>query len=136
MDAPTWTITVTANESRMLLRALLATIPGMAAGELRTYSESVRNALQDGHTSFSGLNVELLDVADTAQTYYGYEAQQEGTALARKQAKAALDWAGKVYAKVLTKADGVRKFAEPKPVKDPKRAKPVPVTKSLFGDDD
>lgn len=117
--------------------ALLATIPGMATGELRTYSESVRNALQGGRTTFSGLNVELLDIADTVQTHYGYEAQQEGTELARKQAKAALDWAGKVYAKVLTKPDGVRKSAAPKvePVKSNGKKAAAANSLSLFGDE-
>lgn len=126
-DIPLWTLQLTPNESRMVLRTLLAVVAGMAEkSELKTWFQAVVADLQAGLPSIEGCNVDLIALADAVSVHFANEAADLKTADARNRAAASGKWADMIYKLILTKPTKVRKVAEkPKPAKQA----------SLFGDE-
>lgn len=142
MDIPTWTITLAKDEKidqpRMVLRALLAVIPGREKGPLRESLEATCKAIQGGARRIEGDCVEIADLVDSVEVYYANEVLTEGTQLARDQASVAAKWANDTAAILSTKATGKRSGIDPKPepVKAAKgKSKVAAGQTSLFGDE-
>lgn len=125
-DTPLWTATLSPTDSRMVLRALLAAVPGLGDGPLKEWFRGVIADLQRGLPSIEGCNVDLIALQEIVSKHYQTE-------LAEVQSKEAFDrsviadkWAATILDLIKTKPTKVRK-APPKPVKL--------VAQSLFGDE-
>lgn len=124
-DIPLWTLQLTGDEPILVLRGLLAVIPGMAGGDGREFFREAVKELQNGSSAITGHWMEILSVADSVQTYFDNEAASQQTLQADLDAGAAYKIAVRAAVLKSQKPTGSRKVAEkPKPAKQA----------SLFGD--
>jgi hypothetical protein len=131
-DIPTWTLPLNRDEHDLVLRGLLAVIPGMVGGDGREFFADTVKRLQDGAGEIVGHWMELLSVADSVEHYFN----QEAATCRNRETSADASLASRLAARAATlknqKSTGIRAAKpkpEPKPV--PKPAKQA----NLFGDE-
>ncbi len=121
-DTPTWTISLDAKESTMIVRALEQCLAGRESGPLVEFELCVLTAVRNGAKSITGDRQELRDLADAIDVAYAVKSVGGGP-VAVANSDFANRWACGVYDRLNAKPDGVRKVAG------------KPVAKSLFGDE-
>lgn len=140
MDIPTWTLTLNGDEHHLVLRGLLAVIPGMVGGDGREFFQSVKASLQNGSGAITGHSVDLLSVADACTVYFDSEAANVRTNDASKDADAAYKVMDRVRKLILQKPTGkqavmVKPVPAPVPVKAKGKKAPAAGAMNLFGDE-
>lgn len=138
-DIPTWTLTLSPAETDLVLRGLLAVLPGMAGGDGREFFRTAVKSLQIGSGAITGHSVDLISVVDSVQTYFDTEAATRRNRETTADASAAYKLVDKVRQLIAKKPTGKMHVPDRKPVAEPVKAgKPSKVaagTRSLFGDD-
>lgn len=134
-------MTLSPAETDLVLRGLLAVIPGMVGGDGTEFFRAAVKGLQNCSGAITGHSTDLISVVDSVQHYFNDESKHLRTREASVDADLAYKLMDRVQILKMQKPTGKmhvpdRKPVEaPEPVKAGKRSKVATGARSLFGDD-